>query len=77
MERVPPVLFLSVGQSTHTSDEFLRWLVKLKINVVQLTMYPLCSVPLHSISCAVFEHKIVSWVLATSSPNRTLSAVPD
>ncbi len=59
MERVPPVLFLSVGQSTHTSDEILRWLVKLKINVVQLTMYPLCSVPLH---CAVFEHKIVSWV---------------
>ncbi len=55
MERVPPVLFLSVGQSTHTSDEFLRWLVKLKINIVQPTMYPQCSVPLRSISCAFFN----------------------
>lgn len=36
MERVLPVLFLSVGQSTYASDKLLRWLVKLKINLVQV-----------------------------------------
>lgn len=36
MERVPPVLFLSDGQSTYTSDKFLRWPVKLKKKIVQL-----------------------------------------